>query len=248
MWIECSRSLSYSGRMPIRELGFRTEVFGDSDPDWPSVTILVDGEDVIGRATGFQGFDPDDIFAEDSPLVPQDPPRRVAVYRCSCGEPGCGCAACLITREGNIIRWSDFRDFVGVYARPLVENNPSGGAKHPLPDLEFDADQYEEAVRNAAEDRSWETNGRHRARLLRNELLHHNHIFERMGYSIGWVAPAWDENGFQVELRIPNGQVVIRLESPDTDPEPAAREMANRLVSTPEHRWTLLYRNTWPGR
>ena len=235
--------------MATSELGFRVDVVGDiPSPDWPSVTILVDGTDVIGRATGFQGFDPDDIFGRGSPLIPQDPPRRVAVYRCSCGEPGCGCAACVITQEGDIVRWSDFRDYTGVYARPLVQENPSEGTRQPVPDLEFEAAQYLKAVRRASEDRSWETRRRRRARLLRDELVGMQSHFDAMGYSIGWVAPEWDnENGVQVELRIPNGQVVVRLQAdPRLDDEEAASEMAGRLVSTPERRWDVQHRNTWP--
>ena len=232
-----------------RKLEFRIDVVGDSSPDWPSVTILVDGEDVIGRATRFQGFDPDDIFGRGAPLLPQDPPRRVAVYRCSCGEPGCGCAACLITQQGDIVRWSDFRDFTGVYARPLVQENPDGGSKQPVPDLEFEAAQYHDAVRRASEDRDWETRRRRRARLLRDELMSVRSHFEAMGYTIGWVAPEWDkENGVQVELRIPNGQVVLRLDAdPELSDEDSAREMANRLVRAPERRWDVQHRNTWPS-
>ncbi|HEX2295565.1 MAG TPA: hypothetical protein VHN37_09680 [Actinomycetota bacterium] len=235
--------------MAVRELGFRVEVVGDSTADWPSVTILVDGEDVIGRATGFRGFDPDDIFGRGAPLVPQDPPRRVAVYRCSCGEPGCGCAACLITRDAALVRWTDFRDYTGVYARPLVDAEPDGGARQPVPDLEFDAVQYGEAVRRASEDRSWETRRRRRARLLRSELVTAHSHFEALGYTIGWVAPEGDdENGVQVELRVPNGQVVLRLDAdPDVSDEESARKMAAWLLKTPERRWNVQHRNTWPS-
>lgn len=136
---------------------------------------------------GYRGFDPDAIFGLGSPLVPQVPPRRVAVDRCSCGEPGCGCAACLITQKGDIARWSDFRDYTGVYERPLVEQNPSEGTRQPVSDLDFDAAQYHDAVRRASEDRGWETRRRRRARLLRGELLTMTSRFDALGYSIGWV-------------------------------------------------------------
>lgn len=234
--------------MTARHLDFRVEVLEESSPDWPSVTILADGEDVIGRATRFQGFDPEDIFGRGAPLLPQDPPRRVAVYRCSCGEQGCGCAACLITQEGDVVRWTDFRDYTGVYARPLVKESPDGGTKQPVPDLEIDATQYHEAVQRASEDRGWETRRRRRARLLRDELLSVQPHFEAMGYTIGWVAPEWnDENGVQVEVRAPNGQVVLRLDAdPDDSEEESARKMSTWLVSTPERRWNVQHRNTWP--
>lgn len=235
--------------MPLSELSFRVEVLGESpSPDRPSVTILVDGEDVIGKATGLEGFDPGEIFGEGSPLIPQNPPRRVAVYRCSCGEAGCACAACLISREGDVVRWSDFRDYVGVYVGPLLEDeDPGEGTRHRVPDLEFEAEQYLEAVRRATQDKSWETRRRRRARLLKEELVRAHAHFEAMGYTIGWVAPTADENGVSVELKIPNGQVVVRLEAdPDLDDEAAALDMAQRLMKTPERRWDVTYRGTWP--
>jgi hypothetical protein len=136
-----------------------------------------------------------------------------------------------------------------VYARPRVEGNPDGGTKQPVPDLEFDAAQYDEAIRRACEDRSWETRGRRRARLLRSELVSAQSHFEALGYTIGWVAPEWDnENGVQVELRVPSGQVVLRLDAdPDLSDEQSARNLATWLRSTPERRWNVQHRNTWPS-
>jgi hypothetical protein len=56
-------------------------VLSDPDrPNYPVVTFLIDGEDILGQLNGgFIGFDPADIL-DNHALLPIDPPRRVAVY------------------------------------------------------------------------------------------------------------------------------------------------------------------------
>jgi hypothetical protein len=117
--------------MRLRRLDLRVDPGGGAD--WPVVTVLVDGADVIGDATGFQGFDPDMILGDDRPLVPLAPLRRVAVYRCSCGEPGCGVAAAVISTAGEVVTWTDFRDFTGVYggSRSGTWSTPDARAATP---------------------------------------------------------------------------------------------------------------------
>jgi hypothetical protein len=63
-------------------------------PDRPVVQILVDGRKAFAdQLPGWQGFDPADMLGDQSPLLPEDLGRRVAVYRCSCGIAGCGVIA-----------------------------------------------------------------------------------------------------------------------------------------------------------
>ena len=50
--------------------------------------------------------------------LPTNPPRRVAVYRCQCGEAGCGCAAPIIVERNGCVIWEDTRDVTGVYVDP----------------------------------------------------------------------------------------------------------------------------------
>jgi uncharacterized protein YjbI with pentapeptide repeats len=118
------------------------------------VTILLEGKDLFGL-DGSIGFHPDDLLGESAPLIPSNPPRRVAVYRCSCGEAGCGCVAPLVMRVGAEVHWRDFRYFTGVYSRPDDSPSPEGGASLPIPTLRFDAAQYEAEVERASKDRSW---------------------------------------------------------------------------------------------
>lgn len=67
--------------------------------DQPKVVILVQGHDVFGLL-GLIGFAPSELFCLTRPLVPTDPAQRIAVYRCNCGQGGCGCIAPLIKRVG----------------------------------------------------------------------------------------------------------------------------------------------------
>lgn len=79
---------------------------------FPVATLLIDGKNLD---TQHLGFYPDDLFGRDEPLIPTRPPRRVAVYRCTCGEPGCSSLAPMIIQAGEFITWNDFQTFVGVF-------------------------------------------------------------------------------------------------------------------------------------
>ena len=230
----------------LRRIAFRIDP-GES-PDWPDVTVLVDDEDVIGRATRFRGFDPDELFGADAPLLPTVPPRRVAIYRCSCGEPGCACAACIVSEMDGIVHWQDFRDFVGVYGKATVSDDPTGGKRLALPDLSFDAEQYRAAVQRASADRGWETDRRRVARLLRARLIAGDEALDERGYKVGWVSPEWErEDSFNVELRVPRGQVVVRVDADwRLSENDLVEEMASTLLHQSERRWHVLHRNHWP--
>lgn len=140
-----------------RPLTLRLQTEADPDRgDRPFVRILIAGDDIFERA-GYLGFHPDDLFCEARPLLPADPPRRVAVYQCGCEHPGCGCVAPLITREGAEVVWRDFRTFTDVYSKPDSDPGVAVGAPLAIPSLRFDADAYEAEVARSSRDRSWET-------------------------------------------------------------------------------------------
>ncbi len=140
----------------MRRLDLSFDTF-EGRPNQPIVQILIDGEDLFagGRASeGFVGFDPRKIL-ETGALIPAEPPRRVAVYRCGCGEAGCGCVAPVIERQGGLMVWSDPRDFVGVYVSPIYDARiESEGSLHDFGDLVFDAEQYLAEADRATQDRS----------------------------------------------------------------------------------------------
>lgn len=230
------------------ELQLRIDLPDEARPNNPVVSILINGDDVLGQlGGGFIGFDPAEVL-DSRALIPVDPPRRVAVYRCSCGEAGCACVAPLIVRSGDRVRWTDFRDFTGVYVGPLVDQSPSGGTHHDVPDLEFDADQYLREVDRAAGDRSWETDARKTARLLREQLMRNDEHFIDRGYWRGWVAPHWETPGkYQVDFIGPHGQVVVSLTPQSASLPDQVAEMVQALVGTTPDRWPVKIRNDWPA-
>lgn len=153
------------------------------NPDWPVVRIFIDGEDFFEQAApGWLGFDPDDILGPKSPLLLlEGMRRRVAVYRCSCGEAGCGVIAPTITRSQHPshIHWTDFRNYAGAFFLPLPFDNDDGAAENvgrpwTLSDLSFDVGQYTAEIERVSLNRSWETPRRQTARLLEERLRPQN--------------------------------------------------------------------------
>ncbi|HZX09179.1 hypothetical protein [Kribbella sp.] len=209
----------------------------DDRPDWPVVTIRVNGSNPFaGVADEWQGFDPAEILGADAPLVPDDAGRRVAVYRCSCGEPGCGVIAPYIvpSPDHQRISWIDFRDYTGVFNGPLTAT-PTEGRPWNLPDLHFNRTQYLAEVRRATADRSWETPRRATARLLKDRLRSIPHL--------RWISPAWNADGVQLSIEQPgHPQQLLHLTSTKPTPEQAASDMAHQLLSTPPTTWPDKFR------
>jgi hypothetical protein len=226
------------GGLSVLALGF--EVFDDR-PDWPVLTIRVDdGDPFAGVAAGWTSFDPGEMLGADSPLLPDDVGRRVAVYRCSCGEAGCGVIAPWIVAspDGRRVSWADPRDYKGVFMGPVEPTSANhAGTVWNLPDLHFDRAQYVAEVERARRDRSWESARRRTARLVSEHLM-----------PLGLEAPP---NLPLVRVGTPHGQdgVVLnfirsirdpdirfeqrrlRLTSQDDDPERAAASMVEQLLA-----------------
>lgn len=224
------------------------------NPDWPVVRILIDGSDPFAHiAPGWHGFDPDEILGQTSPLLPDGDSSRVALYRCVCGEAGCGVIAPTITRtvDGTHIRWSDFRNYTGEFSspRPIDPDalQPDTGRPWDLPERHFDATPYIAEVERASQDRTWESPARQTARLLRDQLTDRG-LDLSPTLPLRAVVPAWDGDGMLVLFgRVhPDGrldQTELRLTSADTDPHQAALDMAERLAATPRDEWTRTFPN-----
>jgi hypothetical protein len=221
-------------------LSLRFEVLDDR-PDWPVVSILVDSENPFrSEAADWRGFDPREILGTDSPLIPTDSGRRVAVTTCSCGIAGCGVIAPMIVAspDGRRISWVDFRDFTGVFDRPIADTRDLEGRPWGFPDLHFDRQQYLAEVERATADRTWETSTRVTARLLTG-LLRDREPALVPDFKLSWVSPHWDGDGVQLSfLRIrrsrvwQNGdQVLLRLRSERGDPAEASAEMLARFLA-----------------
>jgi hypothetical protein len=222
----------------------------DNRPDWPAVQMLVDGRDAFtDQLPGWRGFDPADVLGDRSPLLPEDLGRRVAVYRCSCGIEGCGVVAPVIvpSPDGRRVSWVDFRDYVGVFVGPTARDVDLGeGRTWPIRDLHFDRGQYIAEIRRASADRSWETPRRATARLVADGLRTHRRIVPP-GLMVGWVSPAWDDDGVQLSLEDersggePSHQQLLHLTTVLTEPEPAAHDIIEQLRSVPADQWPARY-------
>jgi len=231
-------------------LALEFQVLGER-PDWPVLTIRVDGKDPFTEvAKGWRGFDPAEMLGPNSPLIPGDAGRRLAVYRCSCGEAGCGVIAPFVVASPDRTRisWVDFRDYVGVFVGPVTrEVEDYQGKPWELSDIHFQPDQYLAEIRRASNDRSWETPRRQTARLL-HERLRPIGLVLPPDLTLASVTPAWAEEGavlmFQRLARDPDHRIQqqpLRLLSNRTDPTRAAEDMANQLLSVSPDEWTRVF-------
>jgi hypothetical protein len=235
--------LAARGGLSVLSLQF--EVPGNR-PDWPVVRVLVDGRAPFAAvAPGWRGFDPAKMLGPRSPLLPVDQGRRVAVYCCSCGEPGCGVIAPVIvpSPDGRRVTWTDFRDYVGVFTGPVRSVGGGEGSLWDLPDLHFGREQYVGEIERASRDRSWETDRRRTARLV-YECLRPLGLVLPPDLGLAGAAPAWNNDGvvlmFQRHIRAPRFEVrqqLLRLTSTLSDPDQASEDIVHRLLSTSPDDW-----------
>lgn len=188
------------------------------------------------------GFDPDAMLGNDRPLLPAAPWRRVAVYCCSCGEAGCGVVAPLVALGSDgIVRWTDFRDYTGVFAGPTVENDPDGGREHGLPKLQFDRAQYEAELRRATDDRTWETERRATARLVQQRLESERSRFDELGFGLDWVAPERSADALLISLTKDDRQQLLSIPFDGESPDTRAGKMTAALWTTPPAEWPTIF-------
>jgi hypothetical protein len=233
----------------IRRIALRVEEREFVDVSLRLVCIYVDGKPWLNGSTraGFVGFMPQDILGPASPLLPAEPPRRVAVYRCGCGEGGCGCVAPVISQKGQLVVWSDFRDFTGVYTNPTADGNPEGGRPVPIPELAFDIDQYRMEIQRASTDYSWETPPLTVARLLTKVLSRDDPRLLTSGWRLSRVWPDHRRTGIFV-LSFEDDrerQLVVELTAPTGSPQQQADEMAGWLLGTAPEDWPVVFRGGW---
>jgi hypothetical protein len=231
--------------LSVLTLGF--EVL-DGRPDWPVLSIRVNGKNPFEQvAKDWRGFDPAKILGAGSPLIPDDAGNRVAVYRCSCGEAGCGVIAPVIVASPGHerISWVDFRDYVGVFVGPVApEAAEYEGKPWALPDIHFDREQYLAEVRRVTSDRSWETLRRQKARLL-EERLRPMDVVLPPKLTLRWVSPAWSEDGVVLSFEHAtrdgdewrHSQQLLLLNSAEADAVRAAADMAEQLLSIFPEDW-----------
>lgn len=230
---------------PYSHLALAYETLNDN-PDFPVVKILVDGVEVfVDALPDWAGFGPREILGDESPLLPDDLGRRVAIYRCSCGIEGCGVVAPWIdaSPDGRTVTWTDFRDYVGVFVGP---SEPSAADYEGKPwnfaDIRFDREQYVTEIRRASADDSWETPRRKVGRLVTARLTEMEAAIDPE-LKFRWASPASGKSGLQLSFsnRPVNPeqfrQTVLEVSSAFGDPEEAARDIVNQLLSIDPSEW-----------
>lgn len=216
----------------------------DRGPDFPVTRFLVDGQDPFaGAAPGSLGWDPEKMLGRRSALLPLDGGQRVALYFCP--SDGWNVIAPIIvpSLDGRHVSWVDFRD-PGFFAGPIEPiETAEGGRPWDLPDMHFDRKQYVAEIERASAYESWETDRRRTARLL-YERLHPLKLVLPPDLGLAWASTQGRDDGVTLMFQrvdrddhIRVRQQMLRLTSALAEPNRAARDMAEQLLSTSPDDW-----------
>jgi len=162
------------------------------------------------------GLDPDYILQEPSPLHSSQMPHIATIARCTCGVIGCGSIETEVSIQGNLIVWA---------------------TQHYSREFRFDATQYEDELRRAIADTSWETPDRTAARLIRALVDRDALAVNRFQFS--WASGRLRSGRMTVSLQLDPGpyQVLVHGSWDGRDPEEIARTLCHTLLQPP---------STWP--
>jgi hypothetical protein len=240
-----STASSNASSAMVRRINFRMAI-----PDiagtvivYPVLQILVDGEEVLARPYSQFGAyiasPPAALLEDGAPLLPTRPARRVALYIDSSSDPRGGCLAPVISSQGDLVTWSDFRIFVAAEDAPIISESADQGSNVAVPDMAFDAELYTREVMRVTGEREWESDPWQTALLLDNNLAGQG--LGRGVWELGWVEPEpggrfvvtlWDED-------VATSLKVVLSPGPGRR-EQRARSMATYLLETPPERWPVV--------
>jgi hypothetical protein len=131
------------------------------------VRILVDGQDFLGDQ--YLGLDPPEFFAQSNA-----PKECLLIGRCKCGVVGCGDYSVSIQRSASV-EW--------IVGDVVI--------------AQFDADEYDHAISAAANDHSWETQGRRIERLIGAQLAG---VATSDGYQFEWASTRFKPGALTLHL------------------------------------------------
>jgi len=155
------------------------------------VRILADGRDLIGA--GLMGLDPLELYRQSALLRG----GRAMIARCSCGVSGCDNLPIEVRIGPRFAEWI-------------------GDRFH----LSFPLDQYRSWITTAANDHSWEDQGRRAERLV------HDHLAGTTlsdGKSLRWASSRIAPGQIQLSFEDGAGQTLVALTWDGSDPETAIR-------------------------
>ena len=225
-------------------LSVQFEVVDDDRPDCPGVRFLADSRDPFAAVAPHSlGYDPKKMLGPRSPLLPRDQGRRVALYYCP--SDGWNVIAPMIipSPDGRRVSWVDFRD-PGFFAGPIEPiDGAEGGRLWNLPDLHFDREQYVAEIKRASAYESWETGRRRTARLLYERLQPLNLVLPP-DLGLAWASTPGKAPGVTLmfqrissAVKVQIRQQMLRLTSALDDPDQAAQDLAQQLLSVSPDDW-----------
>lgn len=163
---------------------------------------MIDGWDPLGADAEFIGLDPPEFFGQPALLLG----GAVTFARCSCGDIGCGSRAAEVSFSADTVTWQEGQVRLGVFSLPA----------------------YTDAIRNAAQDTSWESTARTAERFVRQldfsglTSAEFDFVFE--------FASARIRSGFiTLAFRGRQLQRLFEVSWNQTEPEDARRQVAEWL-------------------
>ena len=195
---------------------FRIEVRPSPETNDHQVRFIADSLDIIsGSWHGMIGLDPDDILFSPCPIAPTDAAHKAIVARCSCGVIGCDSIEVEIAQFLDVVQWR--------WGNP---NSPQS--------LSFLAVTYNEEVRRALTDTSWETPDRTAARLLSSAI--DREALSRNGLAYNWASGRVRKETFTIAMTLVEPvayQVLVHIPWVDEPAEAIARKSADVLMEQP---------------
>jgi len=152
--------------------------------------VLVDGRPVIAAAFDRGVAHSPEQLLGSGQLRATEEPREVQLAEAWCTEGCCGALYVTIVRDGDTVLWHNWR-------RP-----PAPKSEPPLPELpnlRFDAGQYDAEITRAENDHSWEWPARTLARLIREQLREQPDLLAQWSCQQGWIGTHYARRD-QVEL------------------------------------------------
>ena len=163
----------YVSRLDLQLETMRFEIPDMEDRITNVVTILIDGDDVLGAPRDSpgayvrssddtrpdaMGWTPEQILGARSPLLATGRARRVAVYVCSCGESGCANRAPIIYERDGLVHWDDIRLVTGLFYGPEryesgvdpLEITEYNSRECDVDNVVFDAEHYRAEIVRAS--------------------------------------------------------------------------------------------------
>jgi hypothetical protein len=142
--------------------------------------VLVDGRPVIAEAFDRGVAHAPEALLGTGRLRATAEPREVQLAEAWCSEGCCGALYVTIVRDGDTVRWHNWR-------------RTSSGIKTPLPELRFDAAEYDAEITRAEHDHSWEWPARRLARLIRERLHRQPDLLTRWSCHPFWISTHYAE-------------------------------------------------------